>query len=61
MLQRTGKTPKPKTRLKTRKNDPERTKRDIIDVATVEFAAEGYSGARVDTIAAKTRTSKRMI
>ena len=26
-----------------------------------EFAAEGYSGARVDTIAAKTRSSKRMI
>jgi shikimate dehydrogenase len=63
MLQRTGKTPKPdKTpKPKKRKNDPERTKRDIIDVATVEFAAEGYSGARVDTIAAKTRTSKRMI
>jgi shikimate dehydrogenase len=63
MLQRTGKTPKPdKTpKPKKRKNDPERTKRDIIDVATAEFAAEGYSGARVDTIAAKTRTSKRMI
>jgi len=46
---------------KTRTNDPERTRRDIVEVATVEFAAEGYSGARVDTIAAKTRTSKRMI
>jgi len=46
---------------RTRTNDPERTKRDIVEVATVEFAAEGYSGARVDTIAAKTRTSKRMI
>jgi shikimate dehydrogenase len=68
MLQRTGKTPKSKrSRSKkpkperTRTNDPERTRRDIIEVATVEFAAEGYSGARVDTIAAKTRTSKRMI
>jgi shikimate dehydrogenase len=57
MLQRTATPPKPRKR----KNDPERTKRDIIAVATEEFAAEGYSGARVDTIAAKTRTSKRMI
>ncbi len=65
MLQRTDMTPRPKkpkkTRNEKRKNDPERTRRDIIDVATEEFAAEGYSGARVDTIAAKTRTSKRMI
>src|SRR5437879_10177403 len=44
-----------------RTNDPERTKRDILEVAMQEFASEGYSGARVDTIAAKTRTSKRMI
>lgn len=53
-----SKKPKPG---RARINNPERTKRDIIEVATVEFAAEGYSGARVDTIAAKTRTSKRMI
>ncbi len=44
-----------------RTNDPERTKRDIIEVATKEFASEGYSGARVDRIAARTSTSKRMI
>jgi AcrR family transcriptional regulator len=44
-----------------RTNDPERTKADIIAVATQEFASEGYSGARVDAIAARTRTSKRMI
>lgn len=44
-----------------RTNDPERTKRNIIDVATQEFASEGYSGARVDAIAARTQTSKRMI
>jgi shikimate dehydrogenase len=65
MLQRTDMTPKPKKRKEERKkkrtNDPERTRRDIIEVATVEFASAGYSGARVDTIAAKTRTSKRMI
>jgi AcrR family transcriptional regulator len=30
-------------------------------VATLEFAANGLSGARVDAIAAKTQTTKRMI
>ncbi len=44
-----------------RTNDPERTRRDILEVAMAEFASEGYSGARVDAIAARTRTSKRMI
>ena len=44
-----------------RVNDPEGTRRDIIDVATEEFAGKGFSGARVDRIAARTRTSKRMI
>jgi AcrR family transcriptional regulator len=45
----------------TRTNDPEKTKADILDVAFKEFADNGYSGARVDEIAAQTRTSKRMI
>ncbi|AYD04133.1 TetR/AcrR family transcriptional regulator [Neorhizobium sp. NCHU2750] len=44
-----------------RKNDPERTKADILDVATVEFATHGLAGGRIDAIAEKTRTSKRMI
>jgi len=44
-----------------RTNDPEQTKRDIIDVATEEFASKGLAGARIDEIAAKTRTSKRML
>jgi AcrR family transcriptional regulator len=38
-----------------------RTREDILDVATAEFAANGYAGARVDEIAARTRTTKRMI
>ena len=42
-------------------NDPEGNKRNIIDIATREFADKGYAGARVDAIAARTRTSKRMI
>lgn len=50
----------PKSRRK-RINDPEGTKRNIIEVATEEFASKGFSGARVDDIAARTKTSKRMI
>ncbi|MFE5407555.1 TetR family transcriptional regulator [Microbacterium sp. NPDC056569] len=38
-----------------------RTRGDILRVATEEFAANGYAGARVDEIAARTRTTKRMI
>jgi AcrR family transcriptional regulator len=41
--------------------DPERSMRDILAVATEEFAVNGLSGARVDQIAERTRTSKRMI
>jgi AcrR family transcriptional regulator len=44
-----------------RTNDPERTTADILTVATREFAAKGLAGARIDEIAAATRTSKRMI
>jgi AcrR family transcriptional regulator len=44
-----------------RQRDPERTRREILDVAVREFARHGYSGARVDEIAARTRTTKRMI
>lgn len=38
-----------------------RAQEDILLVATAEFAAKGYAGARVDEIAARTRTTKRMI
>src|SRR5689334_10175868 len=44
-----------------RKHDPERTKQDILKVATEEFAEHGLSGARVDAIATRMRTTKRMI
>jgi len=46
---------------RSRTNDPEGTKRNIIDVATAEFAQRGLTGARIDEIAAKTKCSKRMI
>lgn len=45
----------------TRTNDPARTMTEIMQVATAEFAAKGLTGARIDEIAATTRTSKRMI
>jgi AcrR family transcriptional regulator len=45
----------------TRTNDPERTMAGILEVATAEFGEKGLSGARIDEIAAATRTSKRMI
>jgi AcrR family transcriptional regulator len=44
-----------------RTNDPERTMADILAVAITEFADKGLAGARIDAIAAATRTSKRMI
>ncbi|WP_328563805.1 TetR/AcrR family transcriptional regulator [Streptomyces coelicoflavus] len=45
----------------TRTRDAARTQAEILDVATREFARAGYDGARVDEIAARTRTTKRMI
>lgn len=41
--------------------NPEAVRQDILTVAIAEFAAYGLSGARVDEIAAKTQSSKRMI
>jgi len=49
------------TKGKTRTNDPERTRGNIIEVATHEFSEKGLSGARIDEIADLTHTSKRMI
>jgi len=48
-------------RKRQRVNDPEGNRRNILAVATREFAMKGFSGARVDAIAARTRSSKRMI
>jgi AcrR family transcriptional regulator len=44
-----------------RRRDPNGTRHDILTVATAEFAAHGYAGARVDDIAELTQTTKRMI
>jgi AcrR family transcriptional regulator len=48
-------------RAAARVPDAENTRRNIIEIATDEFSTKGFSGARVDEIAARTHTSKRMI
>ena len=44
-----------------RQRDAGRTRAEILEVATREFAEQGFAGARVDEIAARTRTTKRML
>jgi AcrR family transcriptional regulator len=44
-----------------RVKNPEKTRANIIDIASAEFAERGLSGARVDRIAERTQTSKRML
>jgi len=44
-----------------RTNDPQRTRAEILRAAIAEFGEKGLAGARIDAIAAATRTSKRMI
>ena len=46
---------------KARKNNPEKTREDILQAAISEFVQQGLAGARVDAIAERTATSKRMI
>ncbi|WGF87709.1 TetR family transcriptional regulator [Marinivivus vitaminiproducens] len=44
-----------------RTRDPERTRASILAAATVEFAARGFAGARIDAIAHRANANKRMI
>ncbi|MFC7304692.1 TetR family transcriptional regulator [Streptomyces monticola] len=53
-------TPAP-TKPAKRTRDKARTQAEILDVATEEFARLGFTGARVDEIAARIQTTKRMI
>lgn len=41
--------------------DPERTRRRILAAATDEFAEKGFSGARIDSIARRAKSNKRLI
>ncbi|MET0337832.1 MAG: TetR/AcrR family transcriptional regulator, partial [Caulobacter sp.] len=45
----------------SRTNDPDRTRANIIEVATRHFAEYGLNGGRIDDISEETSTSKRMI
>lgn len=51
----------PVTEPIVRTRDAERTRAELLQVATVAFAESGYSGTRVDEIAERTSTTKRMI
>ena len=50
-----------KITVRQRSQVGEETRRDIIDAAMKEFAEKGLTGARVDDIATRTRTTKPMI
>lgn len=51
----------PPVRQQGRQRDAARTRAEILEIATEEFARLGYTGARIDEIAARIRTTKRMI
>ncbi|MFC7675702.1 TetR/AcrR family transcriptional regulator [Mycolicibacterium sp. GCM10028919] len=53
--------PRPELQRPELQRDAERTRADLLAVATEVFAESGFSGARVDEIAERTRTTKRMI
>lgn len=45
----------------TKRRDAARARAELLGIATQEFARVGYFGARVDEIAARSSTTKRMI
>jgi AcrR family transcriptional regulator len=59
-----GRTParsRDREKTTTRVNDAEASRADILAAATREFSEKGLSGARVDSIAERTKINKRMI
>jgi TetR/AcrR family transcriptional regulator len=46
---------------KKNSRNPQRTHATILEAATDEFAANGFGGARIDAIAARAKTNKRML
>ena len=49
------------TEVLVRRRDRERTRSELLRVATESFAESGYAGTKVDEIADRTHTTKRMI
>ncbi|NKX45957.1 TetR/AcrR family transcriptional regulator [Roseicyclus persicicus] len=60
-MENAAKTKEDRPRRSGWKQNPEAVQADILRVALEVFARNGLSGARVEEIAARTRTSKRMI
>ncbi|AOF94130.1 TetR/AcrR family transcriptional regulator [Sinorhizobium sp. RAC02] len=60
-MRKSASTPRRKYERAEPTNDPERTRTDILHAAEVQFARHGYAGTTVDSIATKSRRSKRMI
>lgn len=52
---------RPAPALRGTRRQPERTRRNILTAAAAEFAAKGLAGARVDAIARRAGSNKRMI
>jgi AcrR family transcriptional regulator len=50
-----------RSKAENRLTDADETRNNILEVAAREFADKGLSGARIDEIAEKTASSKRMI
>jgi AcrR family transcriptional regulator len=61
MARAEGGTELEEPRTQSQSREAEKSRRNILDIATEEFAQKGFSGARIDEIAARTHTSKRMI
>jgi AcrR family transcriptional regulator len=61
MLAKGGGRTRKAARAPSRTQDPDGTRQNIIEIASQEFALNGLAGARIDEIAARTRSSKRMI
>jgi AcrR family transcriptional regulator len=57
----TSATRQPRRRNASALRDPVRTRAAILRAATQEITAKGLTGARVDTIAKRSRVNKRMI
>ena len=47
--------------MQKNKRNPERTAKNILAAALIEFSAKGLAGARVDEIAERAKSNKRML
>src|SRR5579875_177771 len=45
----------------TRRRDPERTKRKLVDAAALEFAERGFDGTTLSAVARRARVSKQLL